>query len=131
MDNRVVRLAVEEDAKALQELVHACGLYDPAVDYSDYTQPVLVAEHEGRVVGFVQVLLGKPTSVIMDLGVHPDFQHQGVAQQLIAALETLMKEVGLTTWVTVIADSRRRMQICAEKWGAIPRAKATTYVRNI
>jgi len=130
-DAVTVRPATADDLPAIAALVERCGLRDVAVDYSDYTPPVFVAEADGRVVGFLHALLGRPASVVMDLAVDPAFQHQGVGRQLLATLEETMRDLGLTTWVTVVANKRGRVQAAVEQWGALPRADAKTYVRTM
>jgi N-acetylglutamate synthase-like GNAT family acetyltransferase len=126
-----VRPATADDIDAIHSLIRRCGLHDSALCYDDFTPPVFVAVDDDRVVGFVQALLGKPASVIMDMAVAPEYEHRGVGRALATALEDLMRSLGLTAWVTVVSNGRPRMQRGIEQWGALKRADARTYTRSL
>jgi ribosomal protein S18 acetylase RimI-like enzyme len=126
-----IRPATELDRLALLVLVDQCGLRDPLLDYTDYTPPVFVAEDDGAVVGFVQARLGLPATVITDFAVAREYEHRGIGQALVAAVEDTMRAQGLTAWVACVANGRPRVQHMAEQWGALPRAEARTYVKVI
>ena len=62
----------------------------------------LVAEVDGRIVGFIMgdVLFGEfgvpeTTGTIDTLGVHPDYQHHGIASELLEQFLVNMKAVGV------------------------------------
>jgi ribosomal protein S18 acetylase RimI-like enzyme len=55
----------------------------------------LVAELDGRVVGFVAYELKGETSEVVLLAVHPEFQRRGIATQLNQAALDAMKAAGM------------------------------------
>jgi len=55
----------------------------------------LVAELDGRVVGFVAYELKGETSEVVLLAVHPEFQRRGIATQLNVAALAEMKAAGM------------------------------------
>jgi ribosomal protein S18 acetylase RimI-like enzyme len=69
----------------------------------------LVAEHEGRVIGFVigEIYLGEfgipnTTAAIDTIGVHPDFQRSGVAHRLLEEYKSHAREAGVTRLHTLV-----------------------------
>ena len=125
-----VRPARPEDVTEIRLLVHRCGLYNPDVDYRDFTPPLFVAVADYNVVGFIHALLGKPTSVILDFAVAPEYEHRGIGRKLLATLEATMTSLGLPTWVAFVADGRPRVQGAIEKWGAKQAATGRSYLKR-
>ena len=71
--------------------------------------PPLVAEVDGRVAGFIMGdasgwEYGVPETVgwIDTIGVHPEYQHHGVARALMEELIAHMKKVGVTKIYTLV-----------------------------
>ena len=69
----------------------------------------LVAEYEGRVVGFVmgEIYLGEfgspgDKAALDTVGVHPDFQHQGVGHRLFEEFLRVAKEAGVKRLLTLV-----------------------------
>ena len=74
-----------------------------------YPLSCLVAEYEGKVVGFIlgQVSGGEfkvPDTVgwISTIGVDPDYQHQGVARKLSQEFVKNLRQIGVTIVYTLV-----------------------------
>jgi GNAT superfamily N-acetyltransferase len=98
----LLRQATPEDLPAVLELFELSGIDPPGLNEPDRARQhwnslhalpgarVLVAEHQGRVVGtlslFVLPLLahgGLPSMVVEDVATHPDMQGQGIGRALM------------------------------------------------
>jgi N-acetylglutamate synthase-like GNAT family acetyltransferase len=80
------------------------GKFFHATEGNEQLLNSLVAQHEGRVIGFVigEVHLGEfgipsTTAAIDTIGVHPDFQRSGVAHQLLEEYKSHAREAGVTS----------------------------------
>ena len=90
------------DAQALVELWAACGLTrpwnDPCLDLArklaDSPELLLVAEHEGELVGSVMAGYDGHRGWINYLAVHPSRQGSGLGRQLMAAAEERLGALG-------------------------------------
>ena len=92
-----IRPATEADVPALQALAQPIAV--PGVDYTRWTAPVLVAEHDGQVVGYVHALVGQPYAVITELAVDPDTRFKGVGARLLEGMELVLRVMGMQAWV--------------------------------
>lgn len=103
----LVRAAVIADWPVLAEITNACDLDVPGSRNDVWTGVVLVAEHkEDGVVGFVQCLPGAPDCVVTTLAVLSAHRKRGVAHQLGAALEYVLKGLGYHAWVCYVRGGR-------------------------
>jgi len=82
---------------------------DAAVNNPHNINTSLVAELDGKVVGFImgEVYFGEfgipATSATIDtLGVHPEFQNRGIAHDLMDQFLTNMKGVGVSNVYTLV-----------------------------
>ena len=78
--------------------------------------PYLVAEREGRVLGFAYCQWFKPRpayrySAEDSIYLHPDAAGQGIGKQLLAALAHQAQAVGVRKLIAVIGDSDNRGSI--------------------
>jgi len=107
-----VRIIRQEDFEALVDIdAQVFGTRRPeyyerkihnALDKTGRVVTSLVAEVEGRIVGFImgEVYLGEfgipeSTATIDTIGVHPEFQHQEVARKLMQEFLTTVKAAGV------------------------------------
>ena len=134
MDDKLtlsIRFATETDISALHQLLVDTGLAVDGLDYTHWTEPVLVAAHGEHVVGFLQAVIGCPYTILTDMAVAPEYQHQGVGRLLLARMETVLRGIGIPAWVTCIGDKRPGAQAALKQWGAEPTGAGTAYVRFI
>lgn len=80
-----------------------------ALDDTQQLVTSLVAEYEGQVVGFIMgnVYLGEfgipeTTASLDTIGVHPDYQEQGIATQLMGEFITHARAAGVDTVYTLV-----------------------------
>ena len=80
-----------------------------ALDHEEQLVTSLVAEVEGRVVGFIMgnVFIGEfgipeTTATIDTLGVDPEHQHQGIAQALMEEFVTTVRKAGVERITTQV-----------------------------
>jgi N-acetylglutamate synthase-like GNAT family acetyltransferase len=96
----VIRPARPEDFPRLNALIHDCGLAIEGVAYDRWEPVTLVCECKGEIIGVAQALLGMPYAVITEVAIDPRYQHQGHGIRLLSHLETVLREYGVTAWVT-------------------------------
>ena len=96
----MIRPVKPDDFPRLKALMHECGLALEGIDYDRWGPVTLVYERQGTVVAFVQALLGAPYAVITEMAVDPHFQSKGYGARLLSHLETVLREYGVTAWVT-------------------------------
>ncbi len=97
-----IRPATEADVPALQALSQPVAV--PGVDYTRWTPPVLVAEHDGQVVGYIHALVGQPYAVITELVVAPDTRFKGVGARLLEGMELVLRIMGVRAWAGFMAE---------------------------
>ena len=111
-----IRFALPGDEPQLEKLVNDCGLHNPRIDYSIWTQPVIVAEEGDRILGFVQLQAGRPVSTVTFLCVHPSVEKQGIGRQLMDALDVFMRQESLPAYACFTDPHNVRIQRgCAER----------------
>jgi ribosomal protein S18 acetylase RimI-like enzyme len=121
MSDYTVRPALIADWPTVADITRRCELDVPGVPDGVWTGVVLVAEHpEDGIVGFVQCLPGAPDCVVTTLAVLPGHRKRGVAHQLAAGLEYVLKGLGYHSWVAYIRDGRDDgWRDSLKKWGTI------------
>ena len=98
----VIRPFVGADREAVVRLWTDCGLVvpwnDPARDLarklSQQREMVLVAEHDGRIVGSVMAGFDGHRGSANYLAVDPNHRKQGIARRLMSEAERLLTEAG-------------------------------------
>lgn len=107
-----------DDRLAILVLLDRCGLLHPGLTYDNWSQPTLVYEHEARVVGMIQGMVGYPHSYIAEVAVDPEFRHKGIAKRLYAAIEHVFRKAGSQAWAGLIDAENEEMTGAAPHLGA-------------
>ena len=97
----------------------------PTYAYNDDTQMMYVAEHEGRIVGFVSAKLisgysyfaEKGYADLMAMYIHPEYQGEGIASKFKNMFEKWAKENGATKYVIGVLRDNHKARRVYEKWG--------------
>ena len=83
--------------------------FEKLVRSGDYVPTSLVAEEEGKVVGFVmgEVFQGEygiaeEKATLDTIGVHPDYQHRGIGERLIIEFMDHLKKLGVEKVNTLV-----------------------------
>ena len=79
----MIRTATAADAPQVQAL-YAAWNYRGRVEPDD---AVVVAEHEGRIIGVVRLAPEHGTTVLRGMRVEPAYQHQGLGSRMLAELD--------------------------------------------
>lgn len=124
----MIRPAVREDMPALRAVMTQCHAVHPALTYEDFTHPVLVAEDDSELVGFVMGLIAWPYAYFSEAGVLPGYRQQGIYGELFHALEDTFRAAGVPAWVGFVHDGLMNHDIIQRR-GAIPLAHGTMYMK--
>lgn len=127
----MIRPANREDTDALIALLRACRLYNPTLDYREWSHPTLVCETDGKIIGMCQVLLGQPYAYMTEIGVHPDYQDKGIGKQLVNAMEAIMKDCGITHWCSIAMAWNENSKKRVEHIGAEIKGAGYAYLKRI
>ena len=88
-----LRLAHPDEGPKLKALMTAFGYnYLDLMDFSELTPDWVFAEHEGELVGSIQVILSKPVGQVQGLAVDPNLTHRRRAQ----VVKVLMDQTSVT-----------------------------------
>ncbi len=122
----IVRSATEADVAAVaaiygHHVLHGLGTFEevPPTDaemaqriaaVQDRGLPYLVAEDEGRIVGFAYAAPFRPRAAYRytaedSVYIHPDFLGRGIGKALVAEVIVASERLGLRQLVAVIGDS--------------------------
>ena len=74
-----IRLAKNSDGDAVAELMRKCGFFqwdNWSIDWSDLEPNWIVAEHDGVILGCIQVIPAKPIGRMEVLTIDPDLGHK-------------------------------------------------------
>lgn len=126
----MIRPARPEDFPRLAELMRVCGLALEGVQYDRWGPVTLVSERRGEVVGFIQALLGAPYAVITEAAVDPRYHHQGISIRLLEHLETVLREYGVTAWVTFTGEKTDAARML-DRLAVRVHGTGTAYVRGL
>ena len=124
MENVKIRVLSENDLDAVVEIDKKVlgrerrGFWKRKIDYSDiYPRPALVAEVDGKVVGFILGYVsgwefGVPDSVgwIDTLGVDPVYQRRGIGRLLFNALIDVFKHSGREKIPETKEDEKQKIE---------------------
>jgi GNAT superfamily N-acetyltransferase len=99
-----IRDKMEPDAAALRPLVDGATqelrkIYRPGSEGSpppSETANALVATEGGRIVGVAEYVFGDDEVLVQGVAVHPDYRRRGVARALIAGIERVARERGMS-----------------------------------
>ena len=87
------RLATKEDFAAVQALENECFKEPYSTEELRYefeenpVNKIIVAEQDGKVVGFIDFLITFTSSTIMQIAVTKDCRKKGIATQLLSEME--------------------------------------------
>lgn len=95
-----IRLAVQADIPAIQQLLDANDLLIKGLDWSEIDNSWWVAEYKDKLVGCMQVLPGKPLGAFTFLAVAPEYHGSGVGVQLLTTAEIVLGMQGCDGFVS-------------------------------
>ena len=90
----------------------------------------LVAEKHGAVVGYVGSQTVMDETDMMNIAVHPDHRRQGIAEALIEALITALKQKGSRSMTLEVRASNENARRLYEKLGFQQAGIRKNYYRN-
>ena len=114
----LVRFADHGDVPSIAALLEDTGLKLEGVPYDNFSHPCFVAEVDGKVVGMLTVLLGHPYTIIVEMAVAPEWQHRGIAKELMRTMEAVVKGMGYTTLAACIRVDRD-INETVQKWPGV------------
>jgi ribosomal protein S18 acetylase RimI-like enzyme len=108
-----IRNYVDSDYPQLKELLDLNGLYyDPSDNRDNLARKIdsdadsiLIAEDSGSIIGTTFLVYDPWASFIFHVGVHPDYQRQGVGDRLMEEAELRLKSKGMTEATLYIESS--------------------------
>lgn len=92
------RLATNKDFEAVQEIENECFKEPYSTQELKYefeenpVNKIIVAEKDGKVVGFIDFLVTFNSATIMQIAVTKEFRGKGIATQLLAEMEKSFPE---------------------------------------
>ncbi len=93
LEDLSVRMATNEDGAVISALVASTGFEEDYIDWTVIYPYWLVAEHEGKIVGTVQICPSRPIGRLEFLVTVPDLSHRlkaiTVKRLLVTGVETL------------------------------------------
>jgi N-acetylglutamate synthase-like GNAT family acetyltransferase len=116
-----VRLATNADGPRIGELLTGMGFRD-ALDWSDIAPYWLVAEEEGRIIGAVQTVLGKPVGWMELLSIDPGLSHKRkamVVRALIYRGMALLQGAGAQMVMFSVPHELRSYRAVLERRGGV------------
>ena len=125
----------ESHVKAVAELEKMC-FSDPwsensvASELKNKLALWLVAEEDGRVAGYIGSQTCGDESDVMNVAVHPDFRHRGIAQALVNALVEELKAIGSQCLTLEVRASNIPAIALYEKMGFGEVGRRKNYYRN-
>ena len=125
----------ESHVKAVAELEKLC-FSDPwsensvASELKNKLALWLVAEEDGRVAGYIGSQTCGDESDVMNVAVHPDFRHRGIAQALVNALVEELKAIGSRCLTLEVRASNIPAIALYEKMGFGEVGRRKNYYRN-
>ena len=117
------RLATNDDGPVIANLCRLCEFVElDAADWSDIAPYWVVAEHEERIVGALQVCLAKPIGRLEFMAVHPMLPERDrarVARHLGAYGDLVLRKHGVAYSAFHIAFTERAMKRALKRRGAV------------
>jgi N-acetylglutamate synthase-like GNAT family acetyltransferase len=127
----VIRLATKADSFVIVKLLQACHLYNPALDYSEWSFPTIVYVADNMVVGMCQMILAKPYAYLSEICVHPDYQHRDIGTAMLKHMEKIIHDFGIKSFECWVHDDNTDIHTAARTWGATPVGHGTGYMKNV
>lgn len=95
----MIRPATPLDFPAIRDLLDANKMLQPGVRYTEFSPLCLVYVLHGRVIGVIQVLMGKPYASVEFLAIAPEHQHRGFGARLFDAAELVLRAYDIPAMV--------------------------------
>ncbi len=130
-----IRLMKREDVPQIANLEKIC-FCDPwsensiASELENRLSCWLVAEEQGRVIGYVGSQSVLDMADMMNIAVDPDFRRQGIAEQLILALSQNLMEKGIVALLLEVRVSNASAIALYEKLGFAQVGRRPRYYHN-
>lgn len=124
-----IRPMREADAPLLRALLEENALTLDGVAYETFSPPVLVAEVDHEIVGFVQAHVGQPYAFITELAVARSHQRRGIGIRLLQHMETLLRYMNVRAWVTYSGEKRTDVHAQLDGYGARCTGAGAAFVR--
>lgn len=126
-----IREATDADVPRVVEILKIVGNYVPGFDYSSMSHPLLVAEADGRIVGFLQGFIGFPYAYMADIAVLPEYRDRGVMSALQGAMDQLLSYCGVPAWVAFVREDNEECHRKIQSFGARPTVRGTIYQKEL
>lgn len=118
-----IRLARNDDAKVVADLAACSGFaFEPWMDWSDLFPHWLLADHDGKPVGTIQICYGKPVGRIEILGIPEEVPRKlrgVVVRELVTAGLATLREYGAQAVSGMIPFSMPSYKKAAKRRGWI------------
>jgi hypothetical protein len=126
-----IRPALPGDIAEMRYVLAGCGLAADVDTSIIAGGVVLVAVHDGQVIGLIQCLIGRPCSYITYLAVLPGSRFNGRTMlALVQEMERHLRAIGATHWLADIADDDPAWQGAVTRWGAVKAARSSRLYRK-
>ncbi len=131
----IIRTMQPEDVKAIAELERVC-FSDPwsensiASELENRLSCWLVAEEQGRVVGYVGSQSVLDGADMMNLAVAPEFRRQGIGEALVNALVAHLQQKGIIALLLEVRASNAPAIALYQSLGFIQVGCRPRYYRN-
>ena len=127
--NIEVRLATNEEGNDVHGLVYSSGVRIEGLDWSDIYPHWLAAEIEGKIVGCIQVCLGKPIGMIEYLATDEALSHKDRARVVLALFDQALGS--LKTYGAQMASGSIPFELKAYKRVVKRRGGVVLYSGNV
>ena len=131
----IIRTMQPEDVKAIAELERVC-FSDPwsensiASELENRLSCWLVAEEQGRVVGYVGSQSVLDGADMMNLAVAPEFRRQGIGEALVNALVAHLQQKGIIALLLEVRASNAPAIALYQSLGFVQVGRRPRYYRN-
>jgi hypothetical protein len=131
-----VRLAGNDEGKTVGDLARIAGFYVEGwdIDWSDIHPHWLLAEHEGRVVGAVQICYGKPVARLEMLALVPELPKRvraAVIMELTAVAEQTMIQYGAQAGSSMISFSMPEFKKFVKRNGGVTVDSGNIFLKRL
>ena len=92
-----IRQAAKDDIPVIQNLLKTVNLSTDGL--GQFIENFLVAEVKGKIVGTIGLEIYTPSGLLRSAAVSPEYQHSGIGDKLVAALEKSAAELALNELV--------------------------------
>ena len=129
-----VRLARDADGSAIAGLARRGGFEIDGLDWSDIEPYWLVAGDRERIIGALQIILGKPIGWLEILVVDKELDHRMTAIAVKALVErgmTLLAGFGASAVMGSVPDDLRDYMDVIERRGGVTQSHGTLFSKRL